>query len=134
MLSAALLALVFHWNLPLAVFVTFYTNPVTFVPLYLMSLWIGLWIFSVFGWPVGESTATTSSFPPPPDFALSAPVESLLALANWMLGLGWPLVVGVLALALGLGLLGYLLVWSVWPMMVHRARRRRLQRPRAPSA
>ncbi len=134
MLSAALLALVFHWNLPLAVFVTFYTNPVTFVPLYLMSLWIGLWIFSVFGWPVGESTATTSSFPPPPDFALSAPVESLLALANWMLGLGWPLVVGVLALAMGLGLLGYLLVWSVWPMMVHRARRRRLQRPRAPSA
>jgi uncharacterized protein (DUF2062 family) len=133
MLSAALAALVFHWNLPLAVFVTLYTNPVTFVPLYLVSLALGLVLFQLFGWTsqaaaVDHSTLSVAGFPPPPDFSFTAPVDSLVALAQWMLGLGWPLVVGVLSLATLLALAGYALVWFGWPVLVKRQRRRRQAR------
>ncbi len=137
MISAALTALAFHWNLPLAVFVTLYTNPVTFVPLYLVGLAFGLTLFRWFGWstPGSDPTAghhagllTLSGFPPPPDFQFTSPLNSLMALGEWMLGLGWPLVVGVLALAILLAVIGYALVWFAWPILVLRSRRKRLQR------
>ena len=133
MLSAGLAALVFHWNLPLAVFVTLYTNPVTFVPLYLVALALGLALFQLFGWTsqaaaVDHRTLSVAGFPPPPDFSFTAPLDSLLALAQWMLGLGWPLVVGVLSLATLLAVAGYALVWFGWPVLVKRQRRRRQAR------
>ena len=133
MLSAGLAALVFHWNLPLAVFVTLYTNPVTFVPLYLVALALGLALFQLFGWTsqaaaVDHRTLSVAGFPPPPDFSFTAPLDSLLALAQWMLGLGWPLVVGVLSLATLLAVAGYALVWCGWPVLVKRQRRRRQAR------
>ena len=136
MLSAALAALVFHWNLPLAVFVTLYTNPITFVPLYLVGLALGLVLFQLLGWTnqtaaVDHSTLSVAGFPPPPDFSFTAPVDSLVALAQWMLGLGWPLVVGVLSLATLLALAGYALVWFGWPVLVKRQRRRRQARRQA---
>ena len=142
MLSAALAALVFHWNLPLAVFVTLYTNPITFVPLYLVSLALGLAIFERLGWSIPTTGATASGdsmslsvagFPPPPDFSFTTPVESLVALGQWMLGLGWPLVVGVLSLGPLLAVSGYALVWMVWPAVVKRHRRNRLARRRSRS-
>ncbi|MEN9829637.1 MAG: hypothetical protein RLZZ409_375 [Pseudomonadota bacterium] len=142
MLSAALAALVFHWNLPLAVFVTLYTNPITFVPLYLVSLALGLAIFRLFGWSIPTTGATAhadpmslsvAGFPPPPDFSFTTPVESLVALGQWMLGLGWPLVVGVLSLGTLLAVSGYALVWMVWPVVVKRHRRKRLARRRSRS-
>lgn len=133
MLSAGLAALVFHWNLPLAVFVTLYTNPVTFVPLYLVALALGLVLFQLFGWTsqaaaVDHRTLSVAGFPPPPDFSFTAPLDSLVALAQWMLGLGWPLVVGVLSLATLLAVAGYALVWFGWPVLVKRQRRRRQAR------
>ena len=133
MLSAGLAALVFHWNLPLAVFVTLYTNPVTFVPLYLVALALGLALFQLFGWTsqaaaVDHRTLSVAGFPPPPDFSFTAPLDSLVALAQWMLGLGWPLVVGVLSLATLLAVAGYALVWFGWPVLVKRQRRRRQAR------
>ncbi|MFZ9161180.1 MAG: DUF2062 domain-containing protein [Burkholderiaceae bacterium] len=137
MLSAGLAALVFHWNLPLAVFVTLYTNPVTFVPLYLVSLALGLALFRLFGWssqPPGSASAvdhgtlSVAGFPPPPDFSFTSPIDSLMALGQWMLGLGWPLVVGVLSLATLLAVAGYALVWFAWPLLVRRQRRQRLSR------
>ncbi len=137
MLSAALAALVFHWNLPLAVFVTLYTNPITFVPLYLVSLALGLAMFRLLGWstpPTGQPANVTlnslsvAGFPPPPDFSFTAPVDSLVALGQWMLGLGWPLVLGVLSLGTLLAVAGYALVWFAWPILVKRQRRQRLTR------
>lgn len=137
MISAALVALAFHWNLPLAVFVTLYTNPVTFVPLYLVGLAFGLALFKLFGWSTSILDPATgghagllslSGFPPPPDFQFSSPLDSFVSLGQWMLGLGWPLVVGVLALATSLAVIGYALVWFGWPILVRRNRRRRLER------
>ncbi len=39
--SAAIAAILLRVNLPVAVFTTFYTNPFTFVPLYLLGYKIG---------------------------------------------------------------------------------------------
>ncbi|MEY3016748.1 MAG: hypothetical protein RJB19_1060, partial [Pseudomonadota bacterium] len=55
-------------------------------------------------------------------------IDSLMALGQWMLGLGWPLVVGVLSLATLLAVAGYALVWFGWPLLVRRQRRQRLSR------
>ena len=142
MLSAALAALVFHWNLPLAVFVTLYTNPITFVPLYLVGLALGLALFRLFGWTTsvtdltsghGDGVLSLAGFPHPPDCSFASPIDSFMALGQWMLGLGWPLVLGVFALGVMLAVIGYALVWVTWPVLVKRSRRKRLasRQPRA---
>jgi len=119
MLGASIASLVFHWNLPVAVFVTLYTNPITFVPLYLVGLKIGLLILNAL-LPAkvdANGITTEAAFPAPPEFVWSAPVDSFIELAKWALGMGWPLFVGVLTLATGLALTGYLLTrmgWNVW--------------------
>ncbi|MFM1849508.1 MAG: hypothetical protein RL446_347, partial [Pseudomonadota bacterium] len=77
---------------------------------------------------VDSMSLSVAGFPPPPDFSFTTPVESLLALGQWMLGLGWPLVVGVLTLGTLLAVAGYALVWFAWPAVVKRHRRKRLAR------
>ena len=44
MLTAAVLAIVFRVNLPVAVFATLYTNPITWGPLILAAYAIGSWV------------------------------------------------------------------------------------------
>lgn len=119
MLTAALASFLFHWNLPVAVFATLYTNPFTFIPLYVLALGIGRAV-------INETGAAT--FPPPPEFSWSAPIDSLSALGEWILGMGWPLVVGVLTLATTLAISGYLVTrigWSLWVRWEVRKRRLR---------
>jgi uncharacterized protein (DUF2062 family) len=105
-------------NLPLAIFTTLYTNPVTFFPLYLLALKIGIVLLNAVLPPTmlnGELSA--EAFPPPPDFVWSAPIESFIALTQWGLGMGWPLLVGVLTLATLLSVTGYMITrlgWNLW--------------------
>lgn len=114
MFGAALACILFRVNLPLALLTTLYTNPLTIVPLYLAAFSIGHMF-------VGNGEVFT---PPPPyaDTGLLAWFESLGA---WMAGLGAPLALGLLILASGLALLGYLLVRALWRWYLVRAWHRR---------
>ena len=118
MISAAALAVAFRRNLPVAVLVTLYTNPVTFVPLYLLGYELGKLILGAGGAaPVTPFEMDWSHF-----FA------SMERLVLWTVSLGPRLVVGVLALALIFAALGYFAVqlgWRAYVVLAWRARKRR---------
>lgn len=118
MLGAAICAVAFRVNLPLAMLTTLYTNPFTIVPLYIAAFGIGQWALP------GEHDRFVA--PPEPDAA--GLIAWMQALIDWMVGLGAPLALGLVLLALGLALAGYLLVRVAWRIYLVRAwhlRRRR---------
>ncbi len=121
--SAAIACVVFHLNLPLALLTTFYSNPLTIVPLYLAAFGIGQLV-------LGDGHV---AFTQPPAFALTAGFEDVVdwaqAVWEWAYGLGKPLVVGLLLLASALAAAGYFSVKLIWRAYLIRAwRQRRLAR------
>jgi len=115
MLGAAILAIVFRVNLPVALFTTLYTNPVTIGPLYVVAYYLGRLLVG------GDGTALAEA----PEFAWSAMGEWMRAMAHWAMSLGKPLAVGLVALALLLATLGYVVVDVAWRAHVVMAWRRR---------
>lgn len=106
MLGALLLAIPLRKNVPVALVTTLYTNPFTIVPLYILAYGYGQLLLP------GEGTA------------LAAPFEMSW---DWMVSLGKPLVVGLLALACTLAVVGYAAVqiaWRAWVVAAWRARHR----------
>jgi uncharacterized protein (DUF2062 family) len=119
MLTAALLAVAFRRNLPVAVLATLYTNPFTFVPLYLLAYAYGSLLIGG----VGNRTRVE-----PFEMDWSHLIDSIGRLWEWTLALGPPLVVGVIALGLTLAALGYFAVhlgWRAYVVLAWRARARR---------
>lgn len=114
MLGAAICAIVFRINLPIAILTTLYTNPVTFVPLYLFAYWLGSLI-------VGGN----NGFVMPPEFDVSAIGPWLTASIAWLGHLGLPLVVGVTLLATVFAVVGYFGVRVAWRIWLVRAWHRR---------
>jgi len=114
MLGAAICALVFRVNLPLAMVVTLYTNPFTIVPLYLAAYELGRLV-------IGES----SSFVAPPEFSATAFVAWTSAMQAWMLAAARPLAIGLLVLAAGLAVIGYFATKLAWRYYLIAAWRRR---------
>ncbi|MBU0620846.1 MAG: DUF2062 domain-containing protein [Gammaproteobacteria bacterium] len=102
MISAALLAILFRVNLPVAAFTTFYTNPFTIVPLYLLAYKIGLVVS-------GTSNATSV-----PEFPEVHWLEWFGEVWGWLMTLGKPLLIGLPILAIGLAIAGYIAVRLVW--------------------
>jgi hypothetical protein len=122
MLTAALLCILIKVNLPVALFTTLYTNPVTIGPLYLVAYQIGRLIVGV----GGDGAAATQA--PEMDWShLGAWME---AFGAWMLSLGKPLGIGLVALALALAALGYVFVLVAWRAYVVLAWRRRARHRR----
>jgi hypothetical protein len=117
MIGAAICALVFRVNLPLAMFVTLYTNPFTIVPLYLVAYQIGR-----------LATGDSAGFVEPPAFAMTRFVEWTQAMQTWMIGVGKPLGIGLVLLALILAGIGYLVTKVAWRFWLIRAWRRRARR------
>ena len=118
MLTALLLAVPLRKNLPVALLVTLYTNPFTIVPLYVLAYAYGQLLLP------GERVPLAAPF----EMDWSNFGESMRGLAEWMLTLGKPLAVGLLALAATLAALGYLtvqLAWRAWVIAAWRARARR---------
>lgn len=116
MLGAALCCVVFRVNLPLALFTTLYTNPFTILPLYVAAFTIGEWIL---GPGAGHFTA-------PPEWGAGSLAGWLDALVAWVAGLGKPLFLGLVVLASGLSLAGYLLTRVAWrSYLIHQWRKRR---------
>lgn len=122
MLGAALLAIPLRVNLPVALAMTWYTNPITIGPLYVVAYEIGT--LFVDGGPL----------PSAPQWHLSHLWQWSQAFMEWMLGLGKPLGLGLVILALALALLGWLAVWFGWRWYVVVAWRRRRARRRSGAA
>ena len=97
---------------------TFYTNPLTTVPLYVLAFQMGSAVLP------GEQSL------PPFNAAGPTGAVSVQALAEWMQALGTPLLVGLPVLGLVLAALGYAIVQALWLAPVLQ-RGRRLQRARA---
>lgn len=117
MLTALLLAIPLRRNLPVALIVTFYTNPFTIVPLYLLAYGYGRLLLGMDGKPV----------PPVEPFHMDW-TEFWLSMRHfgeWMAALGKPLLIGLPALALTLAAIGYVVVDVGWRIYVTSAWRRR---------
>jgi uncharacterized protein (DUF2062 family) len=115
--GAALCAVVFRVNLPLALLTTLYTNPFTIVPLYLLAYQIGRMA-------IGD----TAGFVAPPDVEITRFVQWTQAMQDWMLSVATPLGVGVVLLAATLSVTGYFLTKAVWRIWLIRAWHRRRDR------
>ena len=122
MLTAALLAVPLQVNLPVALLTTFYTNPLTIVPLYLIAYAYGSFL-------LGEPDAAALIQPFEMDWLHL--FDSMHALLGWTLSLGKPLLVGLLALALTLAAIGYFGVKVAWRLHVVLAWRARLRHRQA---
>jgi len=118
MLGAAICAVIFRVNLPLAVLTTLYTNPFTLVPLYIAAFAIGQWALP------GEN----HRFIAPPEPGADGLIAWGGALIDWMISLGAPLALGLLLLAAGLALAGYFAVRLAWRIYLIRAWRQRGRR------
>ena len=100
MISAALLAVLFRVNLPVAAFTTLYTNPFTIVPLYLLAYELGAWVS-------GTRSGVAIVHPSFPELSWhSWPNE----LWNWLALLGEPFLIGLPLFAVGLSIAGYFAV------------------------
>lgn len=114
MIGAAICALIFRVNLPLAMLVTLYTNPLTIVPLYIVAYQMGRLL-------LGDQ----SGFVAPPVLNPADFVAWTAAMQSWMLEAAKPLGVGLFILACGLAIAGYLMTHAAWRIYLIRARQRR---------
>jgi uncharacterized protein (DUF2062 family) len=118
-ISALIVCLWLRSNLPLTVITTFYTNPLTIVPLYLVAYEYGRLLFP-------DARAVPPAFHPPADAGLAGYLPSLV---DWMTALGKPLAAGLVLLAVTLAVLGWIAVRVGWRChVVHSWRRRARQR------
>jgi uncharacterized protein (DUF2062 family) len=121
-LAASLLAIGFRVNLPIAVIVTLYSNPITVLPLYYCAFKLG-------------QLALLRNDADPPSMATALEGkgfrEWLPAAWDWITSAGYPLLVGLPLLALLLAVLGYITVDWGWRAHVRMEwRRRQLRRAR----
>jgi uncharacterized protein len=103
MFGSALACVALRGNLPLAILATFYTNPLTIVPLYLLAFGIGRFI-----------TGSDAAFVMPPERGESGWMDWGQALFDWVAHLGQPLLVGLPVLALSLALISWVLITALW--------------------
>ena len=120
MLSAALLAILFRVNLPVSVILTWYTNPLTILPLYYIAYKLGMFV-----------TGGNGNALPRGDLDLfGMPImEWIPALFHWLAAMGKPFLFGLFLLALILAVSGYLIVLAVWRVhvMLSWKKRRRMR-------
>ena len=120
MLSAAILAVFFRVNLPVSLATTFYTNPFTIVPLYLLAYALG----SAF---TGESMSELAV--PEFEWHWAGLSNNLHEFMYWVVSLGNTLLIGLIMECILFASAGYLLVRVSWRMhVVHEWRKRQTRR------
>lgn len=114
-LAAAIAALIFRVNLPVALTSTLITNPITFAPWYYLAYKIGAFF-------TGASAAA-----PVPDQSPMAGIswwEGILLGFDNLLSMGQPLLVGLIFLAVVCSAGGYVLVNLLWRLPAYLRLRR----------
>jgi uncharacterized protein len=124
MLFAAIAAIIFRINLPLALIATLYTNPLTIVPLYILAFELGRWVTGSDG----------QRFVPPPEIDWTRLGDPFRVLFEWIVGMGQPLAVGLPLLAVIFAIAGYALVQLLWRLQLLRYLQRRRARTAAKRA
>jgi uncharacterized protein (DUF2062 family) len=119
MIGALIFAMALRKNIPVALLVTLYTNPLTIVPLYLLAYGYGQLLLG----------ATQGALPFEPFvWDWSNIGGSLRDFGSWALALGKPLAIGLVALATTLAALGYFIMelsWRAYVVSAWKARARR---------
>lgn len=116
MISAALLAVAFRVNLPVAVVTTWYTNPITIIPIYFVAFKLGTLLFGD-----GSNHVQLLTL----SFADKSVSEWLPTFIQWITDMGKPFLLGLLVLALALTVIGYFAVLIGWRLYVVLAWRKR---------
>lgn len=106
MVSALIVAYFLRTNLPVAVFTTLYTNPITYMPLYFMAYKIGSWLLGI------ESSSKLA-------FPQWGSGHFLSEMGVWLAGAGKPLLIGVPVLGTILAIIGYFSVLWIWRWRTH---------------
>ena len=104
MIGAALMAVLFRVNLPVAMLTTLYTNPFTILPLYVVAYELGAFVSSYHDGSVSAHLAI-------PDMDWS---NWYSVLPDWLLSLGKPFAIGLPLLAIILAVAGYFAVRFLW--------------------
>jgi len=119
-LSAAILAGLFKVNLPIALVTTFYTNPFTIVPLYVLAYTLGSLI-------TGESADDIDM--PELSWNPLQIIHTIRELGEWIMSMGPTLVIGLLLQVALFSIAGYGLVRLGWRLCtIHEWRKRRERR------
>ncbi|MEO6563022.1 MAG: DUF2062 domain-containing protein [Nitrosospira sp.] len=118
---AALFAIVFKVNLPVAVATTLYSNPFTIVPIYIVAYTLGEFV-------IGNGTGDM----PQTELHLMGKniSEWIPALTDWVMSLGKPLLLGIFLLALLLAVVGYFTMRATWRLYIIYEWRKRAKRRR----
>lgn len=116
-LSAAAFAIAFRANLAVAALTTFYTNPITFIPLYILAYKIGAF-----------ATGTTAPPPPIAEFKALGMVEMIKQAFFWIYSLGDTLLIGLAIQSTLFAVIGYFSVQFGWRWLVLRKWKSRKQK------
>ena len=102
-LAAAAIAIGVRANLAVAALTTFYTNPFTFVPLYILAYKIG-------------ALATGTTAPPPPiaEFSSLGMMDMIRQGLSWIYSLGDTLLIGLAIQSSVFAVVGYFSVQLAW--------------------
>jgi uncharacterized protein (DUF2062 family) len=125
MLLAALIAVVLRANIPAAMFATLYTNPLTFVPLYLLAYQIGSLVTGHHG-PV--------ILPPDIAFTVGGLWNAIPEVFRWFVSLGDTLLIGLAIQAGATAICGYIATLVIWRIVVTRRWHGRHRPPTLPPA
>ena len=118
--AAAIFSMIFRVNLPVAVFVTLYTNPFTIVPLYFLAYKLGAFFIGPANSNVPQQELDLWNLP------LS---EWIPAFLHWMAAMGKPLALGLFLLGLLLAAAGYAAIHLAWrAYVVLQWRKRKMRR------
>lgn len=118
--AAAILSMIFRVNLPVALFVTFYTNPFTIVPLYYLAYKLGAFFIGQNNGNLPQHELNVWDLP------LS---EWIPALFHWAAAIGKPLALGLFLMALLFAAVGYAAVQLAWrAYIVLQWRKRKMRR------
>lgn len=106
---AALLAYVMRANLPLAIALTWISNPFTFIPLNYAIYKVGKWL-----------TGDTLTYQPLADFHWreTAILDIGVQVLHWFSAIGKPFLIGSFVLAIFSSLIGFVLVHACWHLVV----------------
>lgn len=116
---ATLFSVIFKVNLPIAVFVTLYSNPFTIVPLYMAAYFLG-------SWATGNAISSMDDLPPLELHLLDKHLsEWIPVLTDYLTTFGKPLITGLFLLAALLSITGYFAVRIFWRYYIIHSWRKR---------